>query len=392
MKILLLAPFPFFQLRGTPIAVKLLTQVLTGQGHKVHILTYHEGEDVSFPNCTITRIPALPGIRNIKPGPSWKKIVADLALFLKLIPLVRRERFDVLHAVEESAFMALLVKKWFGLPFVYDLDSSLSQQLAEKYPWLASIQPGLEFFEKKAVTGSLGAVVVCRALEDRVLGWDPLKPTVRLEDISLLPEAAASRGTEENQEEGREVVLYMGNLEKYQGLDLLLEGFQIAAGRMPEARLIIIGGSQGDIARYRKKAEGLGIGEKTSFLGPRPLSEMSAHFARAQILVSPRIRGQNTPMKIYSYLDSGKALLATDLPTHTQVLDREIAWLVPPTAEGLAGGLEILLKDRDLRETLARRARERVRQEYCFEAYQKKLLTFYARIESILAKAEKGNP
>jgi glycosyltransferase involved in cell wall biosynthesis len=382
MKILLLAPFPFFQLRGTPIAVRLLTQVLTGRGYEVHILTYHEGEEVRFPNLTITRIPALPGIRNIKPGPSWKKIVADMAFFLKLLKLMQREHFDVVHAVEESAFMALMMKKWYKLPFIYDLDSSLSQQMAEKYPWLRLVKRGLEFFEKKAIQGSLGAVTVCQALEEMVHHWDPAKLTVRLEDITLLPEEAVSGRDGEIQAKGQGVVMYMGNLEKYQGIDLLLEGFQIASNRIPEARLVIVGGSDPDIARYRQKAQKLGIGEKTSFLGPKPLSEMRSYFDTAQILVSPRVRGQNTPMKIFSYLDSGKALLATDLPTHTQVLDQEIALLVPPTAEGIANGIEGLLKDKSLRETLAGRARERIRQEYCFEAYQRKLLNFYAQIEA----------
>ena len=41
----------------------------------------------------------------------------------------------------------------------------------------------------------------------------------------------------------------------------------------------------------------------------------------ADVLVSPRLKGLNTPMKIYSYLDSGSAVLATRLRTHTQVLD-----------------------------------------------------------------------
>ena len=126
MNILLLAPSPFFQLRGTPIAVRLLTKVLTAEGHKVHILTYHEGEPVDFPNLTISRIPRLPGIKDIKPGPSWKKIVSDLALFVMLLKMVKGNRFDVIHAVEESVFMALVVKKIYGIPFIYDLDSSLS--------------------------------------------------------------------------------------------------------------------------------------------------------------------------------------------------------------------------------------------------------------------------
>jgi glycosyltransferase involved in cell wall biosynthesis len=386
MKILLLAPSPFFQLRGTPIAVRLLAQVLTGRGYDLHILTYHEGEAVDLPHCTLSRIPVLPGIKNIKPGPSWKKIVADIALFLKLVKLIRREHFDLVHAVEESAFMALMIKKWYKVPFVYDLDSSLSQQMAEKYPWLRLLIRVMEFFERKAVEGSLGAVTVCRDLEERVLRWAPSKLTVRLEDITLLPDSDGGDPAGERADEP--VIMYMGNLERYQGIDLLLEAFQLAVSRISEARLVIIGGSASDIARYQKTVRELGIEGKTSFLGPKPLSEMRSHFNMARVLVSPRIQGRNTPMKIYSYLDSGKPLLATNLPTHTQVLDPEIAYLVPPTSEAMAKGIEVLLKDKNLGETLAYRAGERVRREYCFEAYQRKLLNFYAQIESKIAAHE----
>jgi glycosyltransferase involved in cell wall biosynthesis len=382
MKILLLAPFPFFQLRGTPIAVRLLTKVLTDHGYEVHILTYHEGEEVQFPNCTISRIPALPGIRNIKPGPSWKKIVADLALFVKLLKTVRQGRFDLIHAVEESAFMALVIKKWVGLPYVYDLDSSLSQQLSEKYPLLRFLKPVLEWFEKAAVKGSLGTVTVCKALENTVLKFDAHKLVVRLEDITLLPEGDEEKIQPEDPGKPGPVIMYIGNLEKYQGVDLLLEGFRLAAPKIPKARLVIIGGSDPDIARYREKTGALGIDQKTQFLGPKPIAEMRSHFDQAQILVSPRIQGQNTPMKIYSYLDSGKAVLATDLPTHTQVLDNDIAWLAPPTPEGVAEGMVALLQDSNLRANLARRAKERVQQEYCYKAFQKKLLNFYSIIET----------
>lgn len=391
MKILLLAPSPFFQLRGTPIAVKLLTQVLSAQGHKVHILTYHEGETVEFPNLTISRTPALPGIKNIKPGPSWKKIISDLAMFIKLLKMIRKNRFDIIHAVEESVFMALAIKKIYGIPFIYDLDSSLSQQLSEKYQALRFLKPVLEIFEKSAIRGSLGTVTVCKSLEDKVVKCDPHKLVVRLEDITLLPERSGQEIRLENQEMNEPVVMYMGNLESYQGIDLLLEGFQVAAQKIPEAKLVIIGGIDPDIRRYRKKAEELKIGPKTLFLGPKPIDQMRSFFDQAQILVSPRIQGQNTPMKIYSYLDSGKAVLATDLPTHTQVLDNRIALLVSPTPDALAEGMVTLLKDSRFREDLARGAKQRVQQEYCFEAFQKKLVHFYSLIESKLDYVEEGN-
>ena len=55
--------------------------------------------------------------------------------------------------------------------------------------------------------------------------------------------------------------------------------------------------------------------------------------AQADVLVSPRTKGANTPMKVYSYLDSGVAVLATRLPTHTQVMNDETALLAEPTPE-----------------------------------------------------------
>jgi len=209
MKILLLAPSPFFQLRGTPIAEKLLAEVLTAEGHQVHMLTYHEGESVDLPNFTLSRIPSLPGIKNIKPGPSWKKLVSDMVMFVKLLRVARKNRFDLIHAVEESVFMALIIKKLFGIPFVYDLDSSLSQQITEKYRVLKPIKPFMEHFEKMAIRGSLGTVTMCKALEDVVLTCDAQKLMVRLEDISLLPDEPDHAAYSEKPLGDEPVVMYM---------------------------------------------------------------------------------------------------------------------------------------------------------------------------------------
>jgi glycosyltransferase involved in cell wall biosynthesis len=77
-------------------------------------------------------------------------------------------------------------------------------------------------------------------------------------------------------------------------------------------------------------------------------------------------------LKIYSYLAAGKAILATDLETHRQVLDEQTALMVLPTASGLAGGLRGLLSDRSRREMLARGARKRVREKYSYRSYLEK--------------------
>jgi len=175
--------------------------------------------------------------------------------------------------------------------------------------------------------------------------------------------------------------MYVGNLEKYQGIDLLLESFQIASRKIPETNLVIIGGSEKDINYYQTVSSKLGIAEKTVFLGPRPLSDLPNSFAQADILVSPRIKGYNTPMKIYSYLDSGKAVLATRLQTHTQVLDDKIAYLTEANVQAMAEGMIALLEDKGLRERLAKNAKRRVQEEFNLEAFQRKLSKFYKAIE-----------
>ena len=73
MKILLIAPQPFFEERGTPIAVDLMLKALSERGDEVDLLTFHVGADRRHPGVTVTRSrpPFAPGA--IPPGFSWKK-------------------------------------------------------------------------------------------------------------------------------------------------------------------------------------------------------------------------------------------------------------------------------------------------------------------------------
>jgi glycosyltransferase involved in cell wall biosynthesis len=390
LRVLVLAPHPFFQDRGTPMAVHELVQGLTGRGYAVELLTYHEGDDRPIPGCRHTRIPRIPGVRGVPPGPSWKKLVCDLVMVARAPALVRRRRIDVVHAVEEASFMALLLKGLFRVPYVYDMDSSLSQQLVERFGWLGPFRRLLEAAEGRAIRGSLGIVAVNRSLETLALEAAPGHLVARLEDFSLLDGAdgAAPAGPVErlHQTIGRDgpLILYVGNLMPYQGIDLLLDGFAHTAAHHATAQLVIIGGSAEDVAAYRTRAEDMGLGERVHLLGPRPVAQLGGFLTQATILVSPRTMGVNTPMKIYSYLDSGSPLVATRLPTHTQVLDDDIAHLVPPEPGALGEGLLRLLADPDLGRALATRARQRVREEYSRDAFLRKLNAFYDLVEDHL--------
>ncbi len=383
MKILLLAPQPFFQGRGTPIAVKMVLEFLSTRGHEVDVLTYHEGSDVEIPNVRIHRIPRIPGIRNIRPGYSVKKLVCDVAMFAACVRMMRRTRYDLIHAVEESAFIAAAMRSWTGVPYVYDMDSSLAEQMAERFPHLERALPLMRRLESVAVRRSVGVITVCAALEDVAFGHAPQTPIGRVEDTTLLPPSNGGNGRHLPAEaRGAPIAMYVGNLEHYQGIDLLLEGFQHTLSQLGEARLVIVGGRQDDITHYDARASALGIRQAVHFLGPKPVSELGDILREADVLVSPRLKGLNTPMKIYSYMDSGTAVLATRLRTHTQVLDDRTAFLVEPEPVAFGSGLATLLKDGALRERLAAEAKEQVQREYTPEAAHRKLEAFYSMIEA----------
>ena len=183
------------------------------------------------------------------------------------------------------------------------------------------------------------------------------------------------------------MIMYVGNLESYQGIGLLIDAFRLVAERNEEAHLVIIGGNDAHIEQYRAQAADQGISERVHFAGPRPLEDLGAYLRQADILVSPRIRGTNTPMKIYSYLDSGRPVVATRKRTHTQVLDDDIAMLAEPSPEGMADAMHRLIRDEDLRDRLAESAQERVAEEYSPEAFRRKLTEFYETIERDLRPA-----
>jgi glycosyltransferase involved in cell wall biosynthesis len=384
VKILLLAPHPFYQDRGTPIAVNLVLKVLSERGDTIDVLTYHEGKDVDYPHVSIYRIPAWPFLRNVRPGFSWKKLVCDGLLCAKMITLLWNGRYHLIHAVEESAFIALLVKWIFKIPYLYDMDSSLAQQMIEKYPPLACLAKVFMLCESRVVRSASVVMPVCEALVKHIEPYRPSK-VVLLEDVPLLGESTIVplMGNKDLDVPGIRI-LYVGNLESYQGIDLLLESFALALREAPQITLFIIGGEKDDRGFYQKKSGKLGLDRNVRFLGPRPLNQLSDYLSQADILASPRIKGTNTPMKLYSYLASGKAIVATNLETHTQVINNQVAVLAHPDPKLFAEGMLQLIKNQNLRNSLGLAAQKLVEEKYSFSAYRMKLNAAYDHLRETI--------
>lgn len=384
MKILFLAPQPFYENRGTPIAVRACLEGLARLGHSVDVVCYFGGQDVPLPSTvTLHRIPRPAMVRQVPIGVSWQKLPCDWAMYRQARAMLDRGGYDVIHAVEESAFLARRLWRRTGVPYVFDMDSLMSSQIVEKSRLLWPVSKVFGRLEHDAIRDSAGVLAVCPMLVAEAGKHHPRARVALLPDLPVEPSPASQSADPQLPEpiggDARTLRLtYVGNLESYQGIDLLLDAWRLLAADRPNAEVLIIGGSSGHLEAYRAKAGGLA---GVRLLGPRPLELLPAILRASDVLLSPRIKGINTPMKIYNYMQAGRAIVATRLPTHTQVLDDATACLVEPTASGLASGLARVVADGDYRRRLGEAARDLVDREYSAARWHERLSDFYQSLD-----------
>lgn len=393
MKILLIAPEPFFEIRGTPLAIFQLARVLSKLEHRVDILTYHVGKDVKLKNVVIYRIAGLPFIRYIPIGPSYIKLVLDFFLFFKALRMCIENHYDVIHAVEESVFFGAVLKGIFHIPMIYDMDSSMSEQLAQgklfnNYFFLKIIH----FLEKWAIKNSTLVLTVCSSLTEIVFYDFPQKKVFQLEDIPMNDEKQNVSQKEVLALKkrlglsGELIILYTGNFESYQGIDLLIRSISRVADVEPNIRILLVGGEREHIETMEKLATRLEVKNFLIFIGKMPPNVIPTYMSLADILVSPRTKGTNTPLKIFTYLKSGKPIVATNLSTHTQVLNENISMLVDPAPKGIAQGIISLLRDKELRVKMGREGKIFVEENYSYTRFVKKVKEIYDYVLALTHK------
>ncbi len=384
MNILMIAPQPFFQPRGTPISVLHRLNTLSQLGHKIDLVTYHLGENIPIDNVTYYRIPKVPFIKKIKIGPSKTKIILDGFLVARALTLLMRNKYDVIHSHEEAGFFGTWLAGLFHTLHLYDMHSSLPQQLTNfKF---SKFKPLIKFFERleaKTVTNADAIITICPELYKYVAQNFPHKQQLLIENVA---DNSQVFKTEDDghinvkdiyQLHDHLVVLYSGTFEPYQGIDLLIEASKKVIERAPQVHFLMVGGHSDQVDNYLRKVTDMGLEDYYSFTGQVKPAEVPRFIRAADILVTPRIEGTNTPLKIYEYLRSGKPIVATNHITHTQVLNDKVAVLTELTAESLANGLLKVITDPPLRERIVKNAISLSENQYSYQTYVSKTRQIY---------------
>lgn len=390
MRALVVAPQPFFSPRGTPFSVYYRTLVTSELGVKIDLLTYGEGQDVDIPNVRIIRIPQFKILGPVKVGPSYPKLFLDMFMIIWMFGLLLKNHYDFVHAHEEAVFFCRFLKPVFQFKLIYDMHSSLPQQLTNfRFTNSKFILNLFKSLEDSCLRSADVVITICpdlanyvnRLIQDKkkhlLIENSIFEPVRLLSNVKTCNSEKRSDSKQLEREkqlpQGKRFVVYAGTLESYQGIDILIKAFKRVVAKVQDAFLVIVGGNDGQVQFYYSLAETLGLDSKTLFTGH--VSQLLAkHYCNlASVLVSPRSDGTNTPLKIYEQLASGIPLVATNIYSHTQVLNDEVAFLVKPEPDDMADGILEALNNSEERCSAVVNAKKLYDRKYSRPVYEEKI-------------------
>jgi glycosyltransferase involved in cell wall biosynthesis len=141
-------------------------------------------------------------------------------------------------------------------------------------------------------------------------------------------------------DQNKKYAVYTGHLYSWKGVDTLAE----AATLLPhDTQVLFVGGREDDIRNFRERYQEV---KNIRLVGFRPHHEIPLWQCAADVLVLPNTAKEaisahyTSPMKLFEYLASGRPIVASRIPSITEILSEEDATLVlPDDAEALLQGI-----------------------------------------------------
>lgn len=382
-RVLLISPQPFFQWRGSPIRVGFNLLALTQSGYEVDLLTLPIGENREVSGANIIRVANPLRINDVPIGPSLAKLFFDLLIILKGISLCLKNRYDVIHGIEEAGMIAVFLAKLFRTKAIFEKHSDPSSY--KKGLLRNMIMKLYSFVEHTAVRFADAVIGTGAGLVTQVESMGTATRAFHIFDIpSSLSEPAtddiAGLKRELQQQPDEILTTFVGSFAVYQGVDLMFEAIPRVLSESPKVRFVIIGGSDEEIVERKAALAKIGVVEKISFLGKIAPDLLPNYLAASDILLSPRISGVNTPLKILDYMKVGRPIVATDVESNRLLVDEKTALFATPDPIVFANAITSLSKDQAIRDTMGKAGRHLYETRYNFQNFSQRLAACYTYV------------
>jgi glycosyltransferase involved in cell wall biosynthesis len=369
--ILFISPQPYFQLRGSPIRVNHDVQALSKLGYKVDLLTLPIGEDIEIDGVNLIRIPNPLRIRHINIGPSISKLFFDFFLLIKALKLVSVKNYQVIHGVEDGGVIAAIVNWKYGIRCIYEKHSDLASHkngLVTRMLLLA-----FKIVEKWTIRRADAIICTGKGLTSQV----KMIKNHRVYNIVDLPASFYQPSRDEiirkrqilNLTNDEVLVTFVGSFAVYQGIDLLMETAKLTLQKSSRIRFLIIGGKPDEIDKCRQYFMNSPLAARIHFNGVINPEKVQISLSASDILLSTRLNGVNSPLKLIDYLKAGKPIVATDTSANRAVLDDGQAVFANPQVEDFSAAIISLVNDEKMRYNLGKRSLALYNEKYgpdCF--------------------------
>jgi glycogen(starch) synthase len=278
-----------------------------------------------------------------------------------IIALAAEWRPDVLHAHSPALCgkAALIAGRWLGIPVVYEIrafweDAAVSNGTGSEGNVKYRLTRALE---NHVVAGADAVVTICHGLKDDLAarGTDPAKITISPNGVDLAlfgepakadPELAAELGLEAGP-----VIGFIGSFYDYEGLDDLIAAMPLLTARIPDARLLLVGGGPMEAA-LKEQALANPAAAAIRFVGRVPHSEVERYYALVDVMAYPRKKSRLTdlvtPLKPLEAMAQCKLVAASDVGGHCELINhgQTGTLFTPDDPAACAAALADLLENR----------------------------------------------
>ena len=383
----MLAPTPYFADRGCHVRIYEEARALTNLGHDVRIVTYHLGRDMG--DIPVCRIPAVPWYKKLSAGPSWHKPYLDILLFFKALKVAKSFRPDLLHAhLHEGAFLGIFLKKILKIPLLFDFQGSLISELTDhgfisRGSLLFLVFKGLEKFINRNADFIITSSGQSRTelQENRDIGAVQVRCLMDgVDNIDFRPYPGDEARRVLNLPPDEPVALFLGVLNRYQGLDILLEVIRLLKEKGLAIHFLIMGFPD---EKYRRMTDEAGLSDRVTFTGRIDYSMAAFYLSAGDVALSPKISLSEANGKLFNYMACGLPTVTFDTPINREILGSAGVYAKYADAGDFAAKLEALIMNTQGRLELAQMGLERVARNHSWQARGKALEGIYMEIVEV---------
>ena len=333
---------------------------------EVHVFTSNIGD------VNINSMNSMPNL-HLRPLRTYG-VIWDMNPVANVFTKLLQDNFDIIHVhsyiffLSNMAALARLFKR--RSRYILHFHGGLSSQNGT-----ASFHPGRVWAKEHIYDRTLGYFTA--KLADRVLSASKNDiPIIRrkfgIRDVEWIPNAVdTEQFTPPDDKPGVPLVTYVGKLEQWKGIGVLLKSFEIIKRKMPDAKFLIVGtGSLKDTLRETNLP--------IEFLNFVPYSEMLKVYQRASVLILPSYM-EGFPLTCIEALSCQVPVIASNVGDVAEiVLDGETGFLTKPgDVETVASRAVQILKSKDLQRRLGENGRTHVKDNFSYDAVMDKIIQAY---------------